>query len=146
MWEKKEERTESVFGCRKPRGRIFWPDCLGGGLSRDRAFWKLYLLSVSLQKQGKPAGARGLPAGSDRSAPEPTCSVQPSFSLLTGVLRGRQHLRASFCDRVPQAGSLRPPSPPPTLCVPAGARACRLADRALLGLRQDLAGVPVPGC
>ena len=106
-----------MFGCRKPGGRIFWPDCLGGGLSRDRAFWKLDLLSVSLQKQGKPAGARGLPAGSDRSAPEPTCSVQPSFSLLTGVLRGRQHLRASFCDRVPQAGSLRPPSPPPPPCV-----------------------------
>lgn len=31
-------------------------------------------------------------------------------------------------------------------CVSAGAHARWDADRTLLGLRQDLAGVPVPGC
>lgn len=119
-----------MFGYRKPSGRMFWPDCLGGGLSRDRAFWKSDLFSLTLQKQGKPAGARGLPGGSDRSAPEPTCSVQPSFSLLTVVLRGRQHLRASFCDCVPQVGSLRPPPPRVFLQgpVPAGMLIERSSD------------------
>ena len=78
---------------------------------------------------GKTTGARGLPGGLDRSVPEPTCSVRPSFSLLAGVLRGPQHLRASFCDRVPPAGWLMPtPRVSPQGPVPAGMLIERSSD------------------
>lgn len=80
-----------MFGRKEAQWENVLAGCTGGGLSEDRAFWKSDLFSLTLQKQENllgPVVARRI----GPQCPEPTCSVQPSFSLLTVVLRGIQHL------------------------------------------------------
>lgn len=111
------EVIKKMVGCGKCSGRIFWPGRLGGGLSWDHASWNADLPSITFH--GSPGENPLGPVVCQENwtrvplSPLVPCSpLSPSSLWFSGATS--PSLRASFCDRVPTAVSLRPQ---PCVCL-----------------------------